>query len=56
MKLENMMKADVICWLVLLVAVWIGPQWVTKLAISIMIVWNMLCMNFLAIMTHPNDL
>ena len=48
MNLKAALRADYICWMVLLASVWMGPAWTTKLAISIMIIWNGLCISWLA--------
>jgi hypothetical protein len=48
MNLKRAISLDMICWVVLLIAVWMGPQWVIKVALSIMIVWNALCVSFLS--------
>jgi hypothetical protein len=48
MTLKRAISLDVLCWVALIVSVWLGPQWVTKLAISIMIIWNGLCISWLA--------
>ena len=32
---------DYICWMVLIASIWAGPQWVEKLALTIMCLWNM---------------
>jgi len=48
MNLKAALRADYICWMVLLVSVWMGPVWTTKLAVSIMIIWNGLCITWLS--------
>ena len=48
MNLKAALRADYICWMVLLASVWMGPAWTTKLAVSIMIIWNGLCISYLA--------
>ena len=48
MTLKRALSLDMICWIALLISVWLGPQWVIKVALSIMIVWNGLCVSYLA--------
>lgn len=53
MTLKRALGLDVICWALLIVGIWIGPVWVSKLAISIMIIWNSMCIYYLARNTIP---
>ena len=34
----KLIKLDVVCWLVLLVALWTAPEWIIKVSVSILII------------------
>jgi hypothetical protein len=53
MTLKHALRLDYLCWMALLASVWMGPPWTTKLAISIMIIWNALCITFLSNCISP---
>lgn len=47
MTRQQSIAIDSVCWISLIAAVWTGPMWITKFAVSIMCVWNMACIIYL---------
>lgn len=48
MTVKQAIYADVFCWIALISAIWVGPTWMTKVALTICMVWNMMCIIYLA--------
>lgn len=42
MNKESAMTLDLLCWLILLISMFLGPVWITKLAVVVLAICHML--------------
>ena len=48
MTMKQVVYADMISWILLISAMWIGPAWIIKVVLTVCMMWNMMLLSYLA--------